>query len=72
MHPIVLAKNYIFLVFIIIFLFQITQISCLDANKAPAGCTQWFYGTTTGTVLNSYNYAGSSQLANQRQSICIR
>jgi hypothetical protein len=51
---------------------QISQISCLDANKAPSGCTQWFYGTTTGTVINSYNYAGSVQIANQRQSICIR
>jgi len=53
---------------------RITQISCFDANKAPAGCTQWFFGTTTGTVINSYNYAASTpyQLANQRQSICIR
>jgi hypothetical protein len=51
--------------------FQITQISCYDANKAPAGCTQWFYGSTTGTI-NSYNYANLVQLANQQQSICIR
>jgi len=51
---------------------RISQISCLDANKAPAGCTQWFYGSTSGTVINSYNFAGSVQLANQKQSICIR
>lgn len=53
---------------------QITQISCYDANKAPAGCTQWFYGSTSGTTINSYNYAAStrSELANQKQSICMR
>ena len=50
---------------------QISQISCLDANKAPSGCTQYFYGSTTGTI-SSFNYANSYQLANQRQTICIR
>ena len=50
---------------------QITQISCLDPNKAPSGCTQYFYGSTTGTIT-SFNYANSVQLANQRQTICIR
>ena len=50
---------------------QITQISCFDANKAPSGCTQYFYGSTTGTIT-SFNYANSVQLANQRQTICIR
>jgi hypothetical protein len=54
----------------IMFFHQITQISCLDANLAPDSCTQYFTAVT-GT-LNSYNWAGSYQLANQRQNICVR
>jgi hypothetical protein len=38
---------------------------------APAGCTQYYYGTTTGLV-QSFNFANSIQLANQNQAVCIR
>ncbi len=51
--------------------FQITQISCYDTTLAPSGCTQYYFGSTTGMV-NSYNYANQYQLANQKQNICIR
>jgi len=50
---------------------KVTQISCLDANKAPSGCTQYFFGSTTGTIT-SFNYVNSYMLANQKQTICIR
>jgi hypothetical protein len=50
--------------------FQITQISCNDASLPPAGCTQYFTGTS-GTI-NSYNYANGVQLAYQTQTICMR
>jgi hypothetical protein len=50
---------------------QITQVSCYDTNLSPPGCTQYFYGGTTGT-LNSFNYANAVQLASQAQHICIR
>jgi hypothetical protein len=46
-------------------------VSCYDTNLSPSGCTQYFYGGTTGT-LNSFNYANSYQLASQAQHICIR
>jgi hypothetical protein len=49
---------------------KISQISCYDANLAPDSCTQYLYGTT-GT-LNTYNWDGGNELANQKQTICIR
>jgi hypothetical protein len=49
---------------------QITQLSCYDPNLPPAGCTQYYTGTS-GT-FNSYNYANGVQLANQQQTICMR
>jgi len=50
---------------------KITQISCYDTNLPPSGCTQYFYGPTSGT-LYSFNYANSVELANQNQNICMR
>ena len=52
--------------------FQITQISCFDTNLAPPGCTQYLYGSSGTGTINSFNYAGGTQLANQNQNICIR
>merc|ERR1712117_168337 len=50
---------------------KVTQISCNDENRAPEGCTQYYYGSDTGTI-QTYNFDGGSHLANQRQQICIR
>jgi len=52
---------------------KVSQISCFDTNIPPPGCTQYFYGATTGTI-QSYNYGATTpyHLANQRQKICIR
>jgi hypothetical protein len=36
------------------------------------GCTQYFYGSTSVTTINSFNYANLVELANQRQNICFR
>ena len=53
----------------------VTQYECTYNNLAPQGCTQWYFGSSTG-LIKTYNYqsgAGSGlQLANQRQNICIR
>ena len=50
-----------------------TQYSCNYPNLAPSGCTQYFFGMTTGT-LNTFNYNGGNgqHLANQDQSFCVR
>jgi len=50
---------------------QITQYSCTYNNLAPQGCTQYFFGSTTGT-LETFNWANKVHLANQDQAICIR
>jgi len=50
---------------------KITQISCMDVNRSPSGCTQYRYGSTSG-VINSFNWANGVQLASQQQTICIR
>ena len=52
-------------------LIQITQYSCDYNNLAPEGCTQYFYGSTTGSV-KTYNFDGGQQLADQNQNICVR
>jgi hypothetical protein len=49
---------------------KISQISCLAPYLPPPGCTQFITGTTG--VLNSYNFAGGTQLANQQQNVCVR
>lgn len=50
---------------------RVTQYECNSGLLAPPGCTQYFYGSDTGSV-QSYNFAGDYHLANQRQNICIR
>ncbi len=46
-----------------------TQYSCDFTNLAPPGCTQYFFGSTTGT-LRSFNYNGG-QGHQARQTIFI-
>ena len=50
---------------------KITQYSCDYINKAPEGCLQWFFGSTTGTI-QSFNWANKQHLADQNQAICVR
>ena len=50
---------------------QIIQLHCDSNSLAPADCTQYYFGQTSGTV-HSYNYYGGLHLANQNQLICIR
>ena len=50
---------------------RVTQLECGSDVLAPAGCTQYFYGSDKGTV-NTYNYDGGYHLANQNQVQCIR
>jgi len=50
---------------------RVTQIECGSDNLPPAGCTQYFFGSDTGTV-NTYNYDGGFHLAAQNQVQCIR
>jgi hypothetical protein len=53
------------------FFYQVTQITCQSSFLAPPGCTQYYYGATTGKI-NTYNWLGGTQLANQQQNICFR
>jgi len=50
---------------------KVSQYSADFNNLAPSGCTQYFFGSTTGTI-QSFNWAGTHHLANQNQLICIR
>merc|ERR1719162_291060 len=50
---------------------RVTQLECGSDNLPPSGCTQYFFGSDTGTV-STYNYAGGFHLANQNQVQCIR
>ena len=50
---------------------QITTYDNDFTNKAPAGCTQYFYGAST-QAIQTFNWAGGEHLANQNQRICIR
>ena len=50
---------------------KVTQYSCDYNNLAPPGCTQYFFGSTAGTV-QTYNFQGGQHLANQDHSFCIR
>ena len=43
----------------IVNLLQITQIDCDSDLRAPAGCTQYFYGQNSQTV-RSYNFNGGA------------
>lgn len=49
---------------------HVMQIACTAEWRPSPGCLQWFTGTT-GTI-SSYNYLGSTQIANQLYSVCIR
>ena len=40
-------------------------------NKAPTGCTQYYYGETS-QGFKTFNYANGVHLANQNQRICFR
>ena len=48
-----------------------TQYSCDFDNLAPDGCTQYFFGSNSQTI-QTFNFDGGSQLADQDQNICIR
>lgn len=50
---------------------RVTQLECGSDNLPPAGCTQYFFGSDTGTV-KTYNYDGGYHLGNQNQVQCIR
>jgi len=50
---------------------KVSQYSADFSNLAPSGCTQYFFGSTTGTI-QSFNWAGTHHLASQNQLICIR
>jgi len=50
---------------------KITQLDCFSNELAPTGCTQYHFGSISGTV-QSFNYVGGTHLANQNQLICIR
>ena len=50
---------------------RVTQYECGSQLLAPPGCTQYFYGDSTGS-FQSYNYQGNYHLANQNQNICMR
>ena len=50
---------------------RVTQYDCSYSNLAPQGCTQYFYGATSGLV-RTYNFDGGIHLADQDQNICVR
>ncbi|TRY67506.1 hypothetical protein TCAL_11774 [Tigriopus californicus] len=50
---------------------KIVQLACDDENRAPPGCTQYYYGLNAGTI-QTFNYQNEQHLANQRQNVCIR
>eukprot|EP00096_Caligus_rogercresseyi_P010378 TRINITY_DN375_c0_g1_i1.p1 TRINITY_DN375_c0_g1~~TRINITY_DN375_c0_g1_i1.p1 ORF type:complete len:395 (+),score=18.45 TRINITY_DN375_c0_g1_i1:51-1235(+) len=50
---------------------KVTQYSCDFDNLAPSGCTQYFFGSKSGT-LKTYNFDGGQHLDSQDQRICIR
>ena len=50
---------------------RITQIPCGSLTRPPSGCTQYYYGESSGTV-QSFNFDAGYHLADQRQKICFR
>merc|ERR1712141_450699 len=49
------------------------QLGCGNANLAPSGCAQYFFGTGGASTFKSFGYDGSTpHLANQHQTICVR
>jgi len=53
------------------FSIKVTQIPCSSILRAPSGCTQYYYGSTTGT-FSTYNFDQGVHLADQQQVICFR
>ena len=49
----------------------VLQLSCTSDNLPPEGCTQYHFGSTTGSI-KSFNFDGNLHLAQQNQNICIR
>lgn len=47
-------------------------IPCSSPNKAPAGCLQWFTGTSGTGSVKSFNYDEGTHLSDQVQTICFR
>ena len=50
---------------------RISQIPCGSVTKPPSGCTQYYYGSTSGNI-QSFNWKGGRHLADQRHKICFR
>ena len=52
---------------------QVTQYECDYNNLAPTGCTQYYFGQSSGT-FRTFNYQGGSgkHLASQNQNVCFR
>ena len=49
---------------------RITQLECGSNNLAPTGCTQYYYGSSSGTV-QSYNWAGNWSKSSLFKTIVI-
>ena len=49
---------------------KVSLIECSNVNRAPAGCVQYFTGTS-GNIM-SYNFLGGQLLHNQFYSNCVR
>ena len=52
---------------------QVQQYECDYNNLAPTGCTQYYFGQSSGT-FRTFNYQGGSgkHLASQSQTVCFR
>ncbi len=51
---------------------KVTQYTCEFENRAPTGCTQYFYNTAATGVIKTFNFDGGQHLANQKHKFCIR
>lgn len=53
---------------------KVNQYSCDFENLAPAGCTQYHFGSSGTNYIQTFNYQSGSgkHLADQRQVICVR
>lgn len=51
---------------------KVTQIACGSEVEAPAGCLQYFTGTTGTGHIQSFHHASGYHLANQCQTFCFR
>merc|ERR1712226_458455 len=49
------------------------QLGCGNTNLAPAGCAQYYFGTSGASTIKSLGYDGSTNhLVNQHQTVCVR